>query len=36
MVGASREVVSRHIVNKLGLEAELQPLMAEYRASETW
>lgn len=36
MVGASREVVSRHIVEKLGLEAELRPLMAEYGASETW
>ena len=36
MVGATREVVSRHIVDKLGLEAELRPLMAEYGASETW
>ena len=36
MVGASREVVSRHIVDKLGLEAELRPLLADYRASETW
>ena len=36
MVGAPREVVSRHIVEKLGLDAELRPLMAEYGASETW
>ena len=36
MVGASREVVSRHIVEKLGLEAELRPLMDQYDASETW
>lgn len=36
MVGASREVVSRHIVNKLGLEPYLRPLMTEYGASEPW
>ena len=36
MVGASREVVSRHIVDKLGLESALRPLMAEYGASEPW
>ena len=36
MVGASREVVSRHVVDSLGLEADLRPLMAEYNASETW
>jgi len=36
MVGASREVVSRHIVDKLRLEDELRPLMAEYNASEPW
>ena len=36
MVGASREVVSRHIVDKLGLEAELRPLLADYGTSETW
>ena len=35
-VGASREVVSRHIVEKLGLEAELLPLVAKYDASEPW
>ena len=36
MVGASREAVSRHIVQTLGLEDELHPLMAEHGASETW
>ncbi len=36
MVGASREVVSRHIVDKLELEAELRPLLAGYGTSETW
>ncbi len=36
MVGASREVVSRHIVDKLGLEADLRPVMAEYGAAEPW
>ncbi len=34
MVGASREVVSRHIVDKLGLEPDLRPIMPEYGASE--
>ena len=36
MVGASREVVSRHIVDKLGLEPDLRPIMPEYEASEAW
>ena len=36
MVGASREVVSRHIVDKLNLEPDLTPLMAEYDATEPW
>ncbi len=36
MVGGSREVVSRHIVDQLGLEADLRPLMAEYGVTETW
>ena len=36
MVGASREVVSRHIVEKLGLEPDLRPIMSEYGASESW
>ena len=36
MVGSSREVVSRHIVDSLALEEDLRPLLAEYGASETW
>ncbi len=36
MVGASREVVSRHIVDKLKLEPDLRPIMSEYGASEPW
>ena len=36
MVGATREVVSRHIVDKLGLEPDLRPIMSEYGASEPW
>ncbi len=36
MVGASREVVSRHIVDKLGLEPDLRPVLSEYGASEPW
>ncbi len=35
-VGASREVVSRHVVDKLGLDKDLRPLLAEYGVSETW
>ena len=34
IVGASREVASRHIIERLGLEAELRPLMAEHGVSE--
>ncbi len=36
MVGASREVVSRHIVDKLDLEPDLRPIMSEYGASDPW
>ena len=36
IVGASRDVASRHIVEHLGLEPELRPLMGGYRASEPW
>ena len=36
MVGASREVVSRHIVAKLELEPDLRPIMSEYGTSEPW
>ena len=34
MVGSSRDVATRHVVDTLGLEADLQPLMPEYGASE--
>ena len=36
IVGASRDVASRYILESLGLEAELRPLLEEYHASETW
>lgn len=36
IVGAARETASRHIIDKLGLENELRPLMAQYGASEPW
>ena len=36
MVGASREVVSRHVVDKLKLEPDLRPIMSEYGTSEPW
>ncbi len=36
IVGAAREVASRHIMDRLGLEAELVPLMKEHGASEPW
>ena len=36
VVGAPREVTSRHVMDKLGLENELQPLMSKYGASEPW
>ncbi len=36
IVGAAREVASRHIMDRLGLEAELVPLMNEHGASEPW
>ncbi len=34
IVGAARDVASRHIMDRLGLEADLRPLMTEYGASE--
>ena len=34
IVGSSREVASRHIMERLGLEPDLRPLMADYGASE--
>ena len=36
IVGAARDVASRHIVASLKLEADLQPLMAQYDAGEAW
>ena len=30
VIGASRETTSNHVMTKLGLEAELRPLMAKY------
>lgn len=36
IVGASREEASRHIVERLGLEADLRPLTAQYGVREPW
>ena len=36
IVGASRDVASRHIMDSLELEPELQPLMAEHGVSEAF
>ncbi len=36
IVGADRNVASRHIMNSLSLENELRPLMAQYGSSEPW
>ncbi|MCH8919964.1 MAG: HAD family phosphatase [Chloroflexi bacterium] len=36
IVGASREVASQFVIDQLGLEPELRPLMAQYEASEPW
>ena len=36
IVGAAREVASRHILDSLELEADVLPLMAQYSASEPW
>ncbi|MFC1942685.1 HAD family hydrolase [Chloroflexota bacterium] len=36
VVGAPREVTSRHVMDKLGLEEEFRPLMSQYGVSETW
>ena len=36
IVGASRDVASRHIMESLDLEAELRPLMSQYNATEPW
>ena len=36
VVGSSREVASKHIVDSLGLETQLQPLMGLYNVSAPW
>ena len=36
IVGASRDVASRHVMDSLGIEGDLRPLMAEHNASEPW
>ena len=36
IVGAARDVASRHITESLGLESELRPLMIQGGASEPW
>ncbi len=36
IVGASRDVASRHIMDSLELEPELQPLMADHGVSQAW
>ena len=36
IVGAARDVASRHVMDRLGLETEVRPLMAGYGASEPW
>jgi beta-phosphoglucomutase len=36
MVGADRDVVSRHIMEGLGLEPDLRPLMARHGVTEPW
>ena len=36
VVGAQREVTSRHVMDKLGLEGELRQLMPQYGVAEPW
>ncbi len=36
VVGSSREVASKHIVDTLGLETQLQPLTGQYNVSAPW
>ena len=36
IVGAARDVASRHVMESLQLEPELQPLTADYGVSEPW
>lgn len=35
-MGVSRDVASRHVMDKLGLEPDLRLLMAQNHASEPW
>ncbi len=35
-VGAVEDVASRYIIDCLGLDPDLQPLVSQYRVSETW
>ena len=35
-VGAVEDVASRYIIERLGLDSELQPLVSQYEVSETW
>jgi len=36
VVGAQREVTSRHVMDKLGLEMELRQLITQYGVAEPW
>ncbi len=36
IVGAARDAASRHIMDSLGLDSDLRPLMAQHGASEPW
>lgn len=36
IVGASRDVASRHIMERLKLESDLRPLMEQHQVSEPW
>jgi HAD superfamily hydrolase (TIGR01509 family) len=36
IVGAARDVASRHITDSLGLDSDLRPLMTRHGASEPW
>ena len=36
VIGAPRETTSRHVMDKLGLEGDLRPLISRYEVSEPW
>jgi beta-phosphoglucomutase len=36
IVGAARKIATSHVMEKIGLEAKLRPLMAKYGVSEPW